>query len=166
MTKKEKKEINKKQRVLVPFNTGTRTFKSKNDYRRIKRWSAEAVVLLCLMFLFTTKVYAVSEEEIKLIASITTAEAINQCEKGQRFVIDTVLNRVDDEKFPNTIDGVINQKNQYSKGRPIPSSEMISLVREEVENRSNYDIIYFRTTRYHSFGTPVEKVGDHYFSKK
>ena len=28
MTKKQKKEYNKKNRVLVPFNTGTRTMKS------------------------------------------------------------------------------------------------------------------------------------------
>ena len=34
--KKQKKEHNKKKRVLVPFNTGTRTHKSKKDYDRKK----------------------------------------------------------------------------------------------------------------------------------
>lgn len=33
-SKKEKKESAKKMRVLVPFNTGTRTHKSKKDYDR------------------------------------------------------------------------------------------------------------------------------------
>ncbi len=33
-SKKEKKESAKKQRVLVLFNTGTRTHKSKKDYDR------------------------------------------------------------------------------------------------------------------------------------
>lgn len=32
--KKAVKEWNKKQRVLVPFNTGARTHKSKKDYNR------------------------------------------------------------------------------------------------------------------------------------
>lgn len=34
MTKKQRKERNKMNRVLVPFNTGTRTHKSKKDYDR------------------------------------------------------------------------------------------------------------------------------------
>jgi len=31
MTKKQRREQNKKNRVLVPFNTGTRTHKNKKD---------------------------------------------------------------------------------------------------------------------------------------
>lgn len=34
--KKERKEKNKKNRVLIQFNTGTRTHKSKKDYDRKK----------------------------------------------------------------------------------------------------------------------------------
>ena len=34
MTKKQIKEKNRKNRVLVTFNTGTRTFKSAKDYNR------------------------------------------------------------------------------------------------------------------------------------
>lgn len=34
MTKKQLKERNKQNRVLVPFNTGVRTFKSNKDYSR------------------------------------------------------------------------------------------------------------------------------------
>ncbi len=36
MTKKQIKEKNKKNRVMVEFNTGTRTFKSAKDYDRKK----------------------------------------------------------------------------------------------------------------------------------
>lgn len=34
MTKKQIKEKNRKNRVLVTFNTGIRTFKSAKDYNR------------------------------------------------------------------------------------------------------------------------------------
>lgn len=34
MTKKQRKEQAKKHRVLVPFNTGTRSHKSPKDYDR------------------------------------------------------------------------------------------------------------------------------------
>ena len=36
MTKKQKKAKNNENRVLVAFNTGTRTHKSKKDYNRKK----------------------------------------------------------------------------------------------------------------------------------
>lgn len=36
MTKKQIKEKNRKNRVMVGFNTGTRTFKSAKDYDRKK----------------------------------------------------------------------------------------------------------------------------------
>ena len=42
MTKKQKKEKDKKKRVFVPFNIGVRTHKSKKDYKRKKDWRAES----------------------------------------------------------------------------------------------------------------------------
>ena len=56
----------------------------------------------------------VSEEEIELIARITWCEAGAECEEGKRLVIDTILNRVDSDHFPDSIEGVIFQPNQFS----------------------------------------------------
>jgi hypothetical protein len=39
--KNKKKAEAKKNRVWFAMNTGTRTHKSKRDYKRIKRWEAE-----------------------------------------------------------------------------------------------------------------------------
>ena len=41
MTKKQKREQDKKQRVFFPFNLGERTHKSKRDYQRKKKWMEE-----------------------------------------------------------------------------------------------------------------------------
>ena len=41
MTKKEKREQDKKKRVFFPFNLGERTHRSKRDYKRKKRWTEE-----------------------------------------------------------------------------------------------------------------------------
>lgn len=38
MTKKEKRERDKKKRVFFPFNIGERIHKSKKDYKRKKDW--------------------------------------------------------------------------------------------------------------------------------
>ena len=115
--------------------------------------------------------YSLTDEEIDMIAQITMAEAGNQCELGQRLVIDTVLNRVDHENFPDTIYDVIHQKNQFSPisdgnyARCYPREDLVELVKEELLERTNTDVIFFRTTRYSDYGEPLFKVGDHYFSK-
>lgn len=48
-----------------------------------------------------------TREEIELLALCTMAEAEGECEQGQRLVIDSVLNRVDNPHFPDTISDVI-----------------------------------------------------------
>lgn len=55
-----------------------------------------------------------TREEIELLALCAMAEAEGECEQGQRLVIDSVLNRVDNPHFPDTISEVIWQKNQYA----------------------------------------------------
>ena len=111
-----------------------------------------------------------TQEEIELIALCVMAEAEGECEYGQRLVIDVILNRVDDPHFPDTIYDVIYQKNQFSGmygdriTRCYVKDELVQLVREELENRMDYDVVFFRTGHYHSYGVPMFQVGAHYFS--
>ena len=52
-------------------------------------------------------------KEIDMLARIIYSEAGNQSDLGQRYVACVVLNRVDSSKFPNTIEGVLSQPNQF-----------------------------------------------------
>lgn len=92
-----------------------------------------------------------SDADIELIALLTMAEAEGECEEGQRLVIDTVLNRVDNPHSPR-ID------------RCWVKDELVQLVREELENRTDYDVIFFRTERYSDYGVPMFQIEHHYFS--
>lgn len=112
----------------------------------------------------------ISEDEVILIALLTDAEAGGESEYGQRLVIDTILNRLTTDGFPKTVYGVINQPNQYS---PVSSGriwnrtlrdDLVQLVKEECMERTNKDVLFFRTDYYHDFGTPMFQVGAHYFS--
>lgn len=113
----------------------------------------------------------ITEEEIELIAMVTMAEAEAEPELGQRLVIDTILNRVDGEHWPDTIEEVIYQPNQYTcmwngrLDRCEVKDDICQLVREEVVNRTNSEVVFFRTQRYSDYGTPMFKVCCHYFSK-
>lgn len=111
-----------------------------------------------------------SNEEIELIALVTMAEAEGEPEEGKRLVIDTILNRVDHKRFPNTVSDVIYQKDQFTSiwnGRLnscYASDDICKLVKEEVESRKDSNVIFFRTSRYSDYGSPMFQVGHHYFS--
>ena len=109
-------------------------------------------------------------DSLEYLAMCVEAEAGNQSELGKRLVCDTVLNRFDSGKYETLYD-VINEENQYSvvsDGRifeVIPAESTYRVVAEELENRTNTEVLYFRTKHYHEFGTPLFVEGAHYFSK-
>jgi N-acetylmuramoyl-L-alanine amidase len=111
-----------------------------------------------------------SEEDISLIALLTMAEAENQPEEGKRVVIDTVLNRMDSEHFPDTAHGVIYQPSHFSSmwngrvNKVSATEECKQLVREELVSRRDSEVVYFTAGHYGKYGKPKYKLGDHYFS--
>ena len=118
----------------------------------------------------TADVRIISNEEFELLALVTMAEAEDESELGKRLVIDTVLNRVDSPHFPNTITDVIYQKHQFISmwnGRykkTYVDDYIRNLVLEELKDRTNSDVIFFRMDRYSDYGTPLFKEDGHYFS--
>ena len=114
----------------------------------------------------------ITMDDAVLIAKLVLAEAEGEPEMGKRLVIDTVLNRLESEDFPNTVYDVVYQPYHYDPawdGRIDLFSELddtFKLVVDEIQNRTNSEVLYFRTDNFHEFGTPMEQVGNHYFSTK
>ena len=114
----------------------------------------------------------ITMDDAVLIAKLVLAEAEGESEMGKRLVIDTVLNRLESEDFPNTVYDVVYQPYHYDPawdGRIDLFSELddaFKLVVDEIHNRTNSEVLYFRTDKFHEFGTPMEQVGNHYFSTK
>ena len=116
--------------------------------------------------------YTLTEEEINLIALVTMAEAEGESEYGKRLVIDTILNRVDHDwsGWPDTVKGVIYQKHQFTSmwngrvNRCYVRDDIVQLVREELKNRTNTEVVFFMMGGYSKYGTPEFKEGVHYFS--
>lgn len=118
-----------------------------------------------------------SEDEIYLIAICTMGEAEGEPDLGKRLVIDTILNRVDCEDFPDNVTDVIYQPNAFEcmwNGRVetcVNSSnymkmmnDISQLIKEELLNRKNEDVTYFCAGGFSDYGTPLFQVGNHYFS--
>ena len=116
--------------------------------------------------------YSLTDEEINLIALVTMAEAEGESEKGKRLVISTILNRVDSELryFPDTVTEVIYQPSQFSSmwdgrvDRCYVDEAICELVRDELQDRTNSEVLYFHAAKYGKYGTPSFVEGNHYFS--
>lgn len=113
-------------------------------------------------------------DSLELLAMCVEAEAGNQSLYGKRLVVSVILNRVEDStgEWPDDITGVITQPYQFSTWwsgaieRAVPSEETYEAVRLELEERTNHEIFYFTSEGYSKYGTPWQKVEDHYFSTK
>lgn len=112
---------------------------------------------------------------IEFMAKCVEAEAGNQDLLGKRMVVDVILNRMHDSsgEWPDTIVDVITQPYQFSTywNGAIDRVEEISdetweAIYIELEEITYPDIYYFTSEGFHKYGTPWEKVGDHYFNKK
>lgn len=118
----------------------------------------------------STNNFPITDAEIDLIALITMAEAEGECEEGKRLVIDTILNRLDHEDFPNTVTDVIYQQDQFSSvwnGRIdqcFVMDDIRLLVHDELKSRRNADVIYFTAGHYGKYGKPMFSIENHYFS--
>lgn len=111
-------------------------------------------------------------DSLEMLAQLVEAEAGNQSLEGKRLVVDVVLNRVASDDFPDTIAEVINQTNQFAcmsdggfeRAGWRMQDEDYKAVLLELEERLNYDILYFTAEAYGKYGTPAFREGDHYFS--
>lgn len=123
---------------------------------------------------YKTLSYSNAEEvlvfDIDLMAQLIQAEAGNQDLTGKRYVADVVLNRVDSDEFPNTVEEVIFQEDQFSvikngdfdRAAETITEECYEAVRLEYEKHLNYDILYFSREK-SKYATNHFKYQDHWF---
>ena len=60
------------------------------------------------------EIISLNDEQLNLLSKLVAAEARGESYEGQVAVAAVVLNRVQDDRFPNSIEGVIYQKNAFS----------------------------------------------------
>ncbi len=131
-------------------------------------WFIIGIILFILMLLSVTEKnvygYEYTPSDVVLIGKIVEHEAPHESELGKRLVIDTILNRVESDRFPNTVYDVINQPGQYCNPKKYPQDGIYKLIAEEIYFRTNSEVLWYRTKRYHTYGTPLLFEGAHYFS--
>ncbi len=58
--------------------------------------------------------FSLSDRDYKVLLKIVQAEAGNCDKKGRILVANVILNRVESDKFPDTVTGVVYERNQFS----------------------------------------------------
>lgn len=112
-----------------------------------------------------TKIVYFEEEEI--LAKLLWCEARNQSWEGQVYTCSAILNYC--ERNNTSIWDAAHNINSFEPAPYVDDAEPTAMQYEVIYYVLNGgrvpDICWFRTGHYHDFGTPVAKVGDHYFSK-
>lgn len=112
----------------------------------------------------------ISDSDRDLIAQTIAAEAENQPLEGKILIAHVILNRVDNEAFPDTVEGVISAPGQFAtwhNGRiqkAVPTVEDYEAVKLALHGENQEPVFFFRNQHYHGCGKPYTQVGDHYFS--
>ena len=117
---------------------------------------------------YTDLIDTLTDNEKYLIYQITFLEAGNQSMEGQRAVVEVILNRVLSDKYPDTVEGVLSQSDQFttwsyrnSKSHNEEQEEALQLVYEE-EPVLTLDYLMFSRGKF-SWGRNYIKIGDHWF---
>lgn len=119
------------------------------------------------VFYQETPRYVATEEERELLAEIIMYEAEGEPDDGKQAVGSVVINRVLSPLFPDTIEEVIYQKNQFATitGTKTPTPECYTAADAALMYEGfPPDMFYFRANHYHGFGKPYCQIGNHYFS--
>ncbi|WP_455539085.1 cell wall hydrolase [Terrisporobacter sp.] len=117
-----------------------------------------------------------NDEEIILLSRLVAGEARGESYEGQVAVAAVVINRVKDSRFPNTLEGVIYQKNAFSvvKNGAINTEATSSTYRAAQEAMYGKDptnnAIYFwnpdiSTCKWINTLNPHLRIGNHVFAK-
>lgn len=110
----------------------------------------------------------ITDEEITLLAKLVYEEARGESILGQRVVVSVVLNRVLDDRFPDTIHEVIYQTGQFSPAYKLKNTtptktqyDVVKMVLSETNPLIPANVVYFSTSPIGN--TIYEKIGEHYF---
>lgn len=112
---------------------------------------------------------SITDDERELLAKATYLEAGNQSIIGQRAVVEVILNRVMDDKFPDTIESVLYQPGQFTTAPRIasatPNEEQYMAVDMTLETSTPIlePCVLFFSTGLPDWQTKYEKIGAHYF---
>ncbi len=119
----------------------------------------------------TKRKTTLTDEEILLMQKVVSAESRGESPEAQYTVACVILNRMESPIFPNTLEGVVRQSGQFTcvgngiiNNVPITESVEQAVAKALDNNTVDEEVLWFRSSHYHSFHNQAFKIGDLYFS--
>ena len=112
-------------------------------------FGAIIIILILLAIRVNAKEKEVAYSEQELLARVVEAEAGNQGIIGKRLVVAVIYNRVESEKFPDTVYDVLTSPHQFSTvwngqvEKMEITPETLFAIEIERAHRSDNEILYF-----------------------
>ena len=112
-----------------------------------------------------------TEEEFIFISSVTEAESDrSESLEGRILIAETIINRVNDSRFPDTIYSVLTQSGQFStvrNGHSVTdrseySDQAVMIAVQEIEQGVAPNVLFFNCIGY-NYGEPYDYVDGNYF---
>lgn len=116
---------------------------------------------------------SLTQDEYELLLTTVYCESGGEIFDAQCMVALVILNMVVDDEFPNNIRDVVYRKNTFevvnlkdfeSRGWTESVEKAVDLALKE--NNHPIDMLYFRTSHYHTWARDYKKVGKTYFSRR
>ncbi len=95
--------------IAQKYGVTVAALKQANGLSSSTLWAGQTLTIPSRRSVATTSIYNLSQSDIDLLARLVTAEAVGESYTGQVAVAATVLNRLEDSRYPNTISGIIYQ---------------------------------------------------------
>lgn len=112
-----------------------------------------------------------TDEEILLMQKVVSAESRGESLEAQYTVACVILNRMESTIFPDTLEGVVRQSAQFTcvgNGiiNKVPITESVKHAVEKALDNNTVDenVLWFRSSHYHTFHNQAFQIGDLYFS--
>lgn len=110
-----------------------------------------------------------TEDETDMLLRIVYAESANQSIEGQRAVIEVIFNRILSENYPDSLEKVLSQKNQFATWwchntgtYTETQEEALELVYSESPILSSTNYVFFSQNQF-SYATDYVLIGGHWF---
>jgi len=113
----------------------------------------------------------ITEEDIETLARLVWLEARGEPFEGQVAVVEVVLNRILSPSFPDTVEAVVYQKNQFSPAAYIPETtptetqyRAVAAAIEGSDPITDADVVYFSVGAYNE--RVYTTIGNHIFCRE
>lgn len=110
-------------------------------------------------------------EELLLMQKVVSAEARGESPETQYTVACVILNRMESSMFPDTLEEVVRQSGQFTcvgngiiDNVPVTESVEQAVAKALDNNTLDANVLWFRSSYYHSFYNQAFQIGKMYFS--